>query len=133
MTTYELSPRLVELMTLRNEECDDVATEAYDYNISTHRSAWVEGCQVLFFGNDCFGYDERSRREVELLLDEVAQRGWTVTGFGLSDDNGDEPTTWCLRVRTKRRKQNGYEMHQLVWGCWFKACAEASPRIGSAA
>ena len=131
-TKLDLSDRLTALMAHRNWNADYLARTFHRLNRSTHRSAWALDDRALFYGNDGFGTCSRTRRQVELLLDAIEERGWAVDGFGLSAVRTNH-YTWCIQVQRNESKKDEAELRKLLWDCWFRACDEDATALAVAA
>jgi hypothetical protein len=83
-----------------NAEAKAAANYVLDAMFSTRRGTieWCDGDVTVVFGNDGYGTDERSRREVAVLRMALEIAGLTELGFGLSDD--EEQYTWAMIVNT---------------------------------
>ena len=82
------------------------------------------------FGNDNFRFDQKVRREVELVRGQLAEASIQELGFGLSHDGH----SWALLVRadTQQYKTDlgkAFQVEMLkiflddiVWRSWWNAC-----------
>jgi hypothetical protein len=74
--------------------------------------------RFVLFGNDGYETDIRSQREVEIVLDELADHE-PVLGV---NENG---ITWAVVLTDfTRMKFDEDELRRIVWDAWMSACDE---------
>jgi hypothetical protein len=109
-------------------EVDEVADNQRQANIAAefagsflmHRHRGVIDCgdQFVIYGNDGYSIDARSRREAELVVEELAD-GNPVLGIS------DEGYTWAVVVTDYQRPTFDPErLNKMVWNAWMLACDE---------
>lgn len=109
---------------LTDTQLDDTARIAADFVraflMSQHRGVLDCGDQFVVFGNDGYAVDERSRREVEIVLDYFKNDSPIV-------DVGHDGYSWAVVVTDYQRKTFDADLlTKMVWNAWMTACDEAS-------
>lgn len=99
-----------------------------------HRGVFVlpDHRYYAVFGNDGYGSDERSKREVELFRSKVleGERDREEVGFGTDAENKNY--TWVLIIRDKEEESPGVAslmakvMTDTLWDVWAEVCNDTS-------
>lgn len=86
-----------------------------------HKHRGVINCDdyYILFGNDGYASDSRSRREAEIVQEDLAghkpQLGQSFNG-----------STWAIVLSDySRTEYEEEELNRLVWDAWMEACEEA--------
>jgi hypothetical protein len=92
--------------------------------MNQHRGVVDCGDHFVIYGNDGYKNDPRSRREAEMVVEELAD-GNPVLGVS------DEGYTWAVVVTDYRRPTFDPErLAKMVWNAWMLACDEAENEEG---
>jgi len=106
------------------------ANLAADYynELQTHRHRGVDNARdgrLIFFGNDCYRTDERSKKECEWLAGELDAYG-VYYQVGLSDSG----MTWVIIARDEDGYLDEDEMNEELWNKWLELSEQAAAAKG---
>jgi|SRR6516165_5973203 hypothetical protein len=91
-----------------------------DTMFETHRGAFVRREELVIYGNDGYGTDERARREVDAAQKWAIEKALDVTDFGLTEDG----YSWALACRGSGHTADelaglAVEAEDLLWCVWL--------------
>jgi hypothetical protein len=129
------------------EFATDLALYARTKLFETHRGAVLvrrtsDGNVVAaVFGNDNYAFDGRSRREVELIRQQIRKGSLAELGFGLSTDGyswailveADQHTCQTVVGKAFQVEMARATLEEAVWDAWRRACGVPADGNGRAA
>jgi len=107
---------------MTDPDCDSpewaVMAAEFTGSFLIHRQRGVFRCEDRFilFGNDGYHYDPCSLREVEILLEKLADQQPVL---GINEDG----YAWAIVLEDSGDEE---ELRKIVWDAWMIACDEAT-------